>query len=103
MPFRPGRLMSVRTTVGFSFGRLARALSAVPCSLTNRNPSVRRIQSDRIWRAWASSSTIETEILTFLLYERIFEGGVVNSNDSYGNATFTGTTKATRVPLPGTL
>jgi len=64
---------------------------------------VRRIQSDKIWRAWASSSTIETEMLTFLVYEGIVGLGVVNSNDSYGKATFTGTTKATRVPVPGVL
>ena len=93
----------MRTTVGFSFGRLASALSAVPCSLTKRNPSVRRIQSDKIWRVCASSSTIETEMFTFLLYEDKLGTGVVNSNDSYGKATLTCTTKATRVPAPGVL
>src|SRR5580693_7847841 len=77
MPFMPGRLMSNRTTEGFSCGSLASAVSASSYSPTHLKPSALRIQPARISRAGTSSSTIATAMFTmdirFIVYAMLPE------------------------------
>src|SRR6185503_20760465 len=59
-PFMPGRLMSINTTFGFSFGMPSRAASALPCSPTHSKPSARLSTRASVPRNCSLSSTMET-------------------------------------------
>src|SRR5690242_17138129 len=58
----PGRLMSIRTTSGLTFGKSLRASSALGYWLTQRKPSARLRTRARVPRNFSLSSTIETEM-----------------------------------------
>src|ERR1051325_7213526 len=61
-PFMPGRLMSMRTTSGFSCGNAFNASSAFACSPTQRNPSERFRMRAMVPRNLSLSSTMQTPI-----------------------------------------
>src|ERR1039458_1640846 len=64
-PFMPGSLMSINTTSGFCRGSCARPSSAHSNPLTNSKPSASASQPFKISRTGASSSTMETRMVTF--------------------------------------
>src|ERR1043165_7369697 len=61
-PLRPGRLISINTTSGLSFGRASSAASAVACWPRQRKPSARLSTRASVPRNWSLSSTMETVI-----------------------------------------
>src|ERR1035437_5433573 len=84
-PFIPGRLMSINTTSGFFSGRSLSALSASPHSPASRKPEARPIQPAIIFRAWGSSSTIETATDMAHLYITLLrQGAVICFDDAPG-------------------
>src|ERR1017187_10102364 len=64
-PLMPGSLMSINTTSGFCRGSCTRLSSAHSNPLTNSKPSASASQPFKISRTGASSSTMETRIITF--------------------------------------
>src|SRR5664280_472860 len=61
-PFMPGKLMSISTTSGRTWGRSFRASSALAYWLRQRKPSARLSTRARVARNLSLSSTMETEM-----------------------------------------